>query len=93
MRINVKELLGEKINVEDAIILRDYIENNIENNIEGNIELDFIGIDRISTTFLTCLFTDMINKLGRENLISKINVKNLSNYTDYSRVVVGTTFV
>lgn len=88
MRINVKELLGEKINVEDAIILRDYIENNIE----GNIELDFIGIDRISTTFLTCLFTDMINKLGRENLISKINVKNLSNYTDYSRVVVGTTF-
>lgn len=88
MRINVKELLGENINVEDAIILRDYIENNIE----GNIELDFIGIDRISTTFLTCLFTDMINKLGRENLISKINVKNLSNYTDYSRVVVGTTF-
>ncbi|WP_300348235.1 STAS-like domain-containing protein [Clostridium sp.] len=88
MRINVKELLGEKINVEDAIILRDYIENNLDENIE----LDFGGINRVSTTFLTCLFTDMINKVGRDNLISKIDVKNLSNYTDYSRVVAGTTF-
>lgn len=88
MKINVKEFLGEKINVEDAIILRDYIENNLDENIE----LDFTGIDRVSTTFLTCLFTDMINKIGRDNLISKINVKNLSNYTDYSRVVAGTTF-
>lgn len=88
MKINVKELLGEKINVEDAIILRDYIENNLDENIE----LDFGGINRVSTTFLTCLFTDMINKVGRDNLISKIDVKNLSNYTDYSRVVAGTTF-
>ncbi|ELC8443431.1 STAS-like domain-containing protein [Clostridium perfringens] len=88
MKINVRELLGDKINVEDAIILRDYIENNLDENVE----LDFNGIDRVSTTFLTCLFTDMINKVGREDIISKINVKNLSNYSDYSRVVVGTTF-
>lgn len=88
MKINVRELLGDKINVEDAIILRDYIENNLDKNVE----LDFTGIDRVSTTFLTCLFTDIINKVGRDNLISKINVKNLSNYTDYSRVVAGTTF-
>lgn len=88
MKINVRELLGYKINVEDAIILRDYIENNLDENVE----LDFNGIDRVSTTFLTCLFTDMINKVGREDIISKINVKNLSNYSDYSRVVVGTTF-
>lgn len=88
MKINVRELLGNKINVEDAIILRDYIENNLSENVE----LDFNGIDRVSTAFLTCLFTDMINKVGRQDIISKINVKNLSNYTDYSRVVAGTTF-
>lgn len=93
MKIDVREFLGDKIHVEDAIILRDYIENNLnENNLNENVELDFGGIDRVSTTFLTCLFTDMINKKGRENIISKINVKNLSNYTDYSRVVAGTTF-
>ncbi|HHD2584439.1 STAS-like domain-containing protein [Clostridium perfringens] len=89
MKINVREFLGDKIHVEDAIILRDYIEDNLNENVE----LDFDGIDRVSTTFLTCLFTEMINKKGRENIISKINVKNLSNYTDYSRVVAGTTFV
>lgn len=89
MRINVREFLGEKINVEDAIVLRDYIEENLS----GEVELDFNGVDRVPTTFLTCLFTDMINKEGRENIISKINVKNLSNYRDYSRVVAGTTFV
>lgn len=88
MKVNVREFLGARINVEDAIILRDYIENNLNENVE----LDFSGIDRVSTTFLTCLFTDMINKEGRENIISKINVNNLSNYTDYSRVVAGTTF-
>lgn len=88
MRINVREFLGEKINVEDAIVLRDYIEGNLN----GEVELDFNGVDRVPTTFLTCLFTDMINKEGRENIISKINVKNLSNYRDYSRVVAGTTF-
>ena len=85
MKINVREFLGDKIHVEDAIILRDYIEDNLNENVE----LDFGGIGRVSTTFLTCLF---INKEGRENIISKINVKNLSNYTDYSRVVAGTTF-
>lgn len=88
MNINVKEMLGEKINTEDAIVLREYIEHRLENDIE----LDFEGLDRVSTTFLTCLFTDLINKEGRENICNKIGVKNLSNYRDYSRVVKGTTF-
>lgn len=88
MNINVREMLGERINTEDAIVLRDYIEERLENNIE----LDFEGLDRVSTTFLTCLFTDLINKQGRDNICKKIDVKNLSNYRDYSRVVKGTTF-
>ncbi|MPQ44384.1 STAS-like domain-containing protein [Clostridium tarantellae] len=88
MNINVKEFLGENFSVEDAIILREYIKNNLNDNIE----LDFNGVGKISTNFLTCLFTELINRLGRESIIKKINVKNLSNYTDYSRVVKGTTF-
>lgn len=88
MEINVRKFLGETINTEDAIILREYIEEELDQNIE----LDFDGLGRISTTFLTCLFTDLINKEGRDSILEKINVKNLSNYTDYSRVVRGTTF-
>lgn len=88
MNINVREILGNTINIEDAIVLRDYM-----NETEGqNIQLDFSGIDRIPTTFLSCLFTDMINKEGRDSVINRVEVKNLSNYTDYSRVVRGTTF-
>lgn len=67
MKINVREFLGDKIHVEDAIILRDYIENNLNENVE----LDFDGIDRVSTTFLTCLFTNMINKKGKREYYFK----------------------
>lgn len=88
MNINVREMLGEKIHTEDAIVLREYIEERLDNDIE----LDFEGLDRVSTTFLTCLFTDLINKEGRDSICNKIGVKNLSNYRDYSRVVKGTTF-
>ncbi len=88
MSINVKKVLGNIINVEDAIVLRNYLQE-----IEGeNIELDFEGIDRVPSTFLNCLFADMINKEGRDAIVNKIEVKNLSNYNDYSRVVLGTTF-
>ena len=48
MIINVKEVLGDKINVEDAIVLRDIIKNSIN---EG-ITLDFSGVENIPSTFL-----------------------------------------
>lgn len=89
MIINVKEVLGDKINVEDAIVLRDIIKNSIN---EG-ITLDFSGVENIPSTFLTCLFGDIINQSGREMIFNNINVKNLSNHNDYSRVVLGTAFI
>lgn len=88
MLIKVKEFLGEDFNVEDAIILRDFISKHLEQNIE----LDFVGLNRVSSAFLTCLFNDLINKMGRDEIITKVGVKNLSNIQDYSRVVKGTTF-
>ena len=86
MNINVKKILGNALNIEDAIVLRRYLEEN------QNVELDFEGIDRVPSTFLNCLFDDMINKEGRDIVANKVEVKNLSNYNDYSRVVLGTTF-
>ena len=86
--IVVKDLLGDKLSCEDAIVLKDVITENIDNGII----LDFAGYKRIPSTFLTTLFNDLINKLGREYIFKQIDVKNLSNYSDYSRVVLGTTF-
>ena len=89
MMINVKEFLGENFAVEDAIILRD----QIKDNLNEEVVLDFEGLDKVSTTFLTCLFSELINEKGREAIFDAVNVKNLTNYNDFSRVVMGTTFL
>lgn len=86
--IKVKDILGKEYNVEDAILLREIIRNNL---VDG-VELDFAGFDRIPTTFLNCLLSDLIVKFDRKYIFQQIDVKNLSNTRDYSRVVLGTTF-
>lgn len=89
MMINVKKFLGENFAVEDAIILRD----QIKDNLNEEVVLDFEGLDKVPTTFLTCLFSELINEKGREAIFDAVNVKNLTNYNDFSRVVMGTTFL
>lgn len=88
MNINVRDFLGDNYCVEDAIILREIIKNNIE----AGVTLDFAGLEKVSSTFLTTLFGDLIYSVGRDTIFNAIDVKNLTNYTDYSRVVLGTTF-
>lgn len=88
INIKVRELLGNSYLYEDAIVLKDIIRKNIEDGVV----LDFNGYDRVSPTFLNCLFSDFIQNLGREYVFKNINVKNLTNNSDYSRVVLGTTF-
>ena len=64
----------------------------IKNNLEDGIQLDFEGFNRIPTTFLNCLLSDLIEKCGRKYISKQVDVKNLSNTRDFSRVVLGTTF-
>ena len=88
MEIKITNVLGEDVTIEDAILLREMIRNSL--NV--GVTLDFEGFRRVPTTFLNLLLGDLINSFGREFVFKQINVKNLSNYTDYSRVVLGTTF-
>lgn len=88
MDIKVRDILGENISIEDAFLLREIIRTNI--NI--GVTIDFEGFERVSSVFLNTLLSDLINKFGREYIFKQVSVKNLSNYTDYSRVVLGTTF-
>lgn len=88
MDIKVKNVLGADITIEDAILLREMIRNNLNTGVI----LDFEGLERIPTTFLNLLLGDLINSFGRDFIFKQIVVKNLSNYKDYSRVVLGTTF-
>lgn len=88
MDIKVRDVLGENINVEDAFLLREIIRTNI--NI--GVSLDFEGFEKVSSVFLNSLLSDLINKFGRTYIFRQVSVKNLSNYKDYSRVVLGTAF-
>ncbi|MCR6514949.1 MAG: STAS-like domain-containing protein [Clostridium sp.] len=89
MMINVREFLGNNFGIEDAIVLRE----EIKKNLNSGVTLDFTGMERVPSTFLTCLFSDLINKNGREAIFNAINVNNLTNYSDFARVVMGTTFL
>lgn len=88
MEIKIKNVLGSDITIEDAILLREMIRTNLNTGVI----LDFEGIIRVPSTFLNLLLGDLINGFGREFVFKQISVKNLSNYKDYSRVVLGTTF-
>ena len=88
MNIKVRDLLGDNYSIEDAILLREIIRNNLEDGIQ----LDFEGVNRVATTFLNCLLSDLIEKCGRKYISKQVDVKNLSNVRDFSRVVLGTTF-
>ena len=88
MDIKVRDILGENLSIEDAFLLREIIRTNI--NI--GVYLDFEGFEKVSSVFLNSLLSDLINRFGREYIFRQVNVKNLSNYKDYSRVVLGTAF-
>lgn len=88
MMINVREFLGENFGIEDAIFLREAIKDS-----EESVVLDFEGLDRVPSTFFISLFQDLINERGREAIFNNVSVKNLTNSRDFSRVVMGTTFL
>ena len=88
MDIKIKDVLGVDITIEDAILLREIIRSNLNTGVV----LDFEGIDRVPSTFLNLLLGDLIISFGGDFIFEQDSVKNLSNYKDYSRVVLGTTF-
>lgn len=89
MEIVVKNFLGENFNIEDAIILRE----ELRKNASKDIVLNFEGIKNVPATFFNCLFGDILYGTARAEIFEHVNVKNLSNMKDYSRVVLGTAFV
>ena len=60
MNIKIKEFLGENYSIEDAILLREIVKNNLDTGVT----LDFDGLERIPSTFLICLFNDLIEMAG-----------------------------
>lgn len=86
--INVKEVIGQEFNTEDAIIVK----RLIKENINDEVTLDFEGINNVPSGFFASLLYDIMGIIGRDYFISHLSVKNLSNIKDFQRVLWGTSF-
>jgi len=85
--VKVRELIGTELKNEDAIILKGIISKNLKDKIV----LDFEDTKTIPTTFFASLLTDLISTKSREYVASNILVKNLSNESDFRKVLLGTS--
>ncbi|WP_027632482.1 STAS-like domain-containing protein [Clostridium hydrogeniformans] len=92
MEVLVKSVIGIDFDSEDAIVLREFLRDLLNEETRDEVILDFSDIDRVPTTFFCSLLTDLINTKGRDYIINKLGVKNLSNSRDYRRVLLGTAF-
>lgn len=85
--IIIREIIGCKYGAEDAILIK----REVKENLKEGVMLNFDGI-RATCSFLSTIFTDLILTFGRDYIISKVNIKNLSNDKAFKRVVIGTAF-
>lgn len=85
--IMVKDILGDNVNPEDAIILREMLDDCLENDVV----LDFIDVRKISGAFFATLLTELICKKGRNYISERLKVKNLTNAKEFNRVLLGTS--
>ncbi|WP_010239690.1 STAS-like domain-containing protein [Clostridium arbusti] len=86
--LNVKDIIGGQFTCEDAILLKSNFSND-----NDTITLDFTGIDEVPTTFFYNLFSDLLYTTDREKSFQHIKVKNLSDISNYNKVVQGTAIM
>lgn len=86
-KIIIKNLIGNKFQCQDAILVKSEVLANLSNNVI----LDFSGIEYVPTTFFYNLFSELLYINDRKDIINHIKVENLPNIDDYNKVVYGTT--
>jgi hypothetical protein len=86
--VNVKDVIGKDLMIEDAILLKAILKDNLG----STVILDFAGIENVPCTFFSNLLTSLILSEGRDFISSKVIVKNLSKEENYKRVLLGTAF-
>lgn len=85
--LKIKEIIGNDLKVEDAVILK----REINRLLPNKMVLDFEDIKNIPSGFFSTLLTDLICVNTREYISSAIDVKNLSTKKDFKRVLLGTS--
>lgn len=84
--LNISKIFGENLNIEDAVIIRNNIEENLGKN---NFVLNFQNIKTIPNNFFSSLLVPLQDKLGFNNVIKHLRIINI-NSNDYIRPFYGT---
>lgn len=86
--IKVRELIGTNVNHEDAVILKQMIEEHLDDSII----LDFENIKDLSCGFFATILTELFCMKGRDYVLSHLTVKSLTNLKAFNMVAYGTAF-
>lgn len=87
-RILVKDVVGSRINPEDAILLKTLVRESLNEKVV----FDFEGIGKVPVSFFANMLTEYLMNRQYRSLIEKnISVRNLYNAKDFTRVLMGTS--
>lgn len=88
LKINVYELFGEKLTIEDAVIMRNQLLSAIETyNI---ICIDFNNIEELPNNFYSTLLTNILSYYPKEVIYAKLSFINVKNISNFKRAYYGT---
>lgn len=89
IEIKVRDKYGDKLNVDDAIIMREFLLKNIQSS--DVIIIDFEGVKEIGRNFFSVLFTPIFNRFGFDDVYAKLSVLNIINKEEFKRAYYGTS--
>ena len=89
--LNIYELFGDKLCVEDAVILRNQLIKDI--NCYDVIEIDFKNVIEITDNFYSTLLTTILETYDRDVIHDKISFKNVKDLSILNRAFYGTAMI
>lgn len=87
-KITIKEVYGNLLNIEDAVILRNYLLKNIQCN--EPIALDYSDV-KDCPNYFSVLLTELLATIDEKEIREKILFLNLNDNDNFKRVYYGTS--
>lgn len=89
LKYNIKEIFGENLIVEDAIIIRNRILKDF--NDYNIIAIDFEGVNKIPQNFFSTMIVPIILTISKEDVYAKLSFLNVKKLEELNRVFFGTS--
>lgn len=88
LNVNVCEIFGNKLTIEDAVIMRNQLLPLIDNH--NIICIDFKNVEEIPNNFYSTLLTNILSCYPKEIIYAKLSFINVKNISNFKRAYYGT---